>query len=399
MAKKKILYISGSLGLGHITRDLAIANELRKHNPEVEISWLAAHPASMLIKEAGEQLLPEADQYANDNIPAEQVAKATQLNLLKYLTKASKEWAQNVEVFNQVTSKEPYNLIIGDETYEIIVGFQKNPSLKKSPYVMIYDFIGLDAMTNNPVEWLGIYIWNRIWSKDYKHGRTPVFDLGLFVGEENDVSDKKFGFMLPNRRDWAKALCKFVGYIFPFNPQEYADKAKIRARLNYGEEPLVICSIGGTSIGKELLELCGQTYPIIKEEFPDLRMILVCGPRLTAGSLNIPHGVEAREYVPSLYEHFAASDLVIVQGGATSTLELTALKKPFLYFPIEGHFEQAQVAERLTRHKAGVKMLYSQTTPESLTEKIISNLGKEVSSAPIPTDGAQKAAQLIYQLL
>ena len=399
MAKKKILYISGSLGLGHITRDLAIANELRKQSPKVEISWLAAHPASMLIKEAGEQLLPEADQYANDNIPAEHAAKGTQLNLLKYLTKASKEWAQNFEVFNQITSKEPYNLIIGDETYEIIVGFQKNPSLKKSPYVMIYDFIGLDAMTNNPVEWLGIYIWNRTWAKDYKHGRTPVVDLGLFVGEEKDVSDKKFGFMLPNRRDWAKALCKFVGYIFPFNPQEYADKAKTRARLNYGEEPLVICSIGGTSIGKELLELCGQTYPIIKEEFPDLRMILVCGPRLTADSLNIPHGVEVRGYVPALYEHFAASDLVIVQGGATSTLELTALRKPFLYFPIEGHFEQAQVAERLTRHKAGVKMLYSQTTPESLAEKVISNLGKEVSYAHIPTDGARKAAQLINQFL
>jgi len=30
MTKKKVLFISGSLGLGHIFRDLEIANELKK---------------------------------------------------------------------------------------------------------------------------------------------------------------------------------------------------------------------------------------------------------------------------------------------------------------------------------------------------------------------------------
>jgi len=84
---------------------------------------------------------------------------------------------------------------------------------------MIYDFIGLDLMTKNPMDWLGTYIWNRIWSKDFKHRRAPVFDLGLFVGKEEDVPNESFGLMLPNRRDWAKELLKFTGYIFPFNPK------------------------------------------------------------------------------------------------------------------------------------------------------------------------------------
>jgi len=190
-----------------------------------------------------------------------------------------------------------------------------------------------------------------------------------------------------------------VGYIFPFTPKENPDKRKIRAKLNYGEGPLVICSIGGTSIGKELLMLCGQAYPIIRKEFPDLRMLIVCGPRHVADSLKVPEGVEIRGYVPALYEHFAASDLAIVQGGATSTLELTALYRPFLFFPIEGHFEQARVAERLARHKAGIKMSYSQTTSESLAKKVISNLGKDVSYPPIDTNGAKNAAQHICQLL
>jgi predicted glycosyltransferase len=35
--KKKILYVSGSIGLGHVTRDMAIAGELRRQRPEIEL--------------------------------------------------------------------------------------------------------------------------------------------------------------------------------------------------------------------------------------------------------------------------------------------------------------------------------------------------------------------------
>ena len=58
MATTRILYISGSIGLGHAGRDLAIANELRRLNPSIEIAWLAGDPARRLLEEAGETLLP-----------------------------------------------------------------------------------------------------------------------------------------------------------------------------------------------------------------------------------------------------------------------------------------------------------------------------------------------------
>ena len=76
----------------------------------------------------------------------------------------------------------------------------------------------------------------------------------------------------------------------------------------------------------------------------------------------MPSGVEVRGYVPRLYEHLAASDVAVVQGGGTTTLELTVLRRPFIYFPLERHFEQnVMVAERLARHQAGQRLLYSQT--------------------------------------
>lgn len=396
---QRVLYVSGSLGLGHVVRDLVIARELRALRPDVEISWIAADPATEILAAAGEQLHPATADYANDNEPAERAARGGSLNLLAYLTRASKDWRTNVETIARITSDEHFDLVVGDETYELVVGYMRKPELKRAPFVMIYDFIGLDAMTANPVEWFGIYMWNRIWSIGFKQGLEPVFDRGLFIGEEADVEDKPFGPLLPNRREWAQAMCTFVGYVLPFDPSALEDRARIRERLGYGEGPLVVCAIGGTAIGAELLDLCGRAHAELAKRLDGLAMLLVCGPRLEADALETHPGVQVRSYVPDLYEHFAACDMAIVQGGGTTTLELTALRRPFIYFPIDGHFEQAQVARRLERHRAGVRMSLSGTRPHDLAEQVVAALESEPSFAPVPVDGGRRAAELIAELL
>lgn len=399
MKKINILYISGSLGLGHITRDIAIAGQLRHLLPGANIEWLAADPATIMLKEAGEILLPGSEQYANENISAEQSAKGSSLNLIKYLMKSRHEWNKNIGFFLNLVKSRQFDLVIGDETYEINLALRKNPEVKKFPFVMILDFVGLESMTQNPLEKLGVYYWNRIWSHDYRKKIKPPYDLALFVGEMQDVPDITFGFMLPNRRDLARAMYTFVGYIFPFVVAAFNNKQEMRQRLGYGAGPLVIASIGGTAIGKELLELCGEAYIFAKDRIPGLKLILVTGPRLAANSLKLPEGVVVKGFIPRLYEHFAACDLAIVQGGATSTLELTALRRPFLYFPLEGHCEQANVARMLKQHGAGIRMSLKDSTPESLARTIIESIGKEVTYPDIPADGAQKAAQHIVNLL
>jgi len=397
---KKVLFISGSIGLGHVTRDLAIAKKLQQQEPEVEISWLAASPASQLIKEAGERLLPEADLYANENIPAENAAEqGFRLNLLKYLMKAKNEWEHNINLFAQLVSKESFDLVIADEAYEIKIALGEGKVHYDGAFVMIYDFIGQLPMSWNPMERLVTFLWNLRWAKF-----GEFFDnqkkIALFIGEPEDIPDSRLGFLLPNRRKLAVEACQFVGYVFPFDPTEYANKSAVRAKLGYGPEPLLVCSVGGTSAGKELLDLCVRAFPIVREQIPNLRMVLICGPRIAPQSVEAPEGIEVKGYVPTLYEHLAACDLAIVQAGNTTTLELTALKRPFLYFPLEGHFEQeVYVSQRLQRHRAGTRMLYSQTRPASLAEKIIDHMGKDAEWQDIPVDGAQKAAQIIGQLL
>ena len=400
MAKKKILYVSGSIGLGHVTRDLAIAKQLRKRFAEAELSWLACHPATLLLNEASEKLLPEADIYANANIHAENTAKGFEMSTLKYALHESKVLKHNLKIYKKIFKRERFDLVISDEAYDLITALAMKFIRFEAPFVMIYDFLGMDSVTKNPFEKLLSNNVNYTWTKWDRKLFSGEKNMALFAGEPEDVPNKKPGFILPNRRDHAKEFYKFTGYILPFDPAEYTDKTKIRTKLGYGPEPLIICSVGGTSIGKDLLQLCAQAYPIIKQKVPDLRMVLICGPRLATDELKVPEEVEVKGYVPALYEHFAASDLAVVQGGGTTTIELTALKRPFLYFPLAMHCEQQiHVAGRLARHQAGIKMVYSQTAPEILADMVVANLGKKVNYLPIPVNGAEKAAQFISELI
>ena len=365
----------------------------------MDIRWLASEPARSEIERAGERVVDEIDLYRNDSAQAEAAAQGTRLNLLKYAFTSLLAWLHNADVVKQVIQREHYDLIIGDETYEIVIAMIIKRLKLKIPFLMLYDFLGLDAMSGNPLEKLGAYFWNRVWSLDHR-----VFaggkNLALFVGEPEDIPDTRFGFLLPKRREYAGKHYHFVGYILPFDAKDYNDKAGLRKTLGYGDGPLVIYSIGGTAIGKDLLELCGKAYAIAKQKIPSLRMILVCGPRLPAETLSVPPDMEVRQFVPDLYKHFAACDLAIVQAGGASTLELTALHRPFIYFPIVGHAEQEiVVAGRLRRHHAGVSMSYVDSTPRSLAEAIIANINTSVEPKDISFDGACQVVRLLNKLI
>jgi UDP:flavonoid glycosyltransferase YjiC (YdhE family) len=388
----RLLFVSGSIGLGHAGRDLAIARALRDLDPDVEIEWLAGDPARRLIADAGETLLHESAML-DETSCAEEVADEFNLNLVSYVSRAQGAWHRSVEAFARAVGERPYDLIVGDESYEIVGAMAKRPQLKTAPFTMIYDFVGTDATTASPRERLIAWRWNRGWC------RPQPADLTLFVGLPEDVPDRRFGIGLPNRRRYARRHYAFIGYVFGFDPAEYRDKAAVRAALGYDDRPLVVCSVGGTAIGVDLLRLCAAAFPILERRVPDLRMVIVCGPRIDPATVRAPAGVDVRGYVPQLYEHFAACDAAVVQAGGTTTLELMALRRPFVYLPLEGHFEQQRVvAERLARHRAGHRASISQTGPSRLADLVATQLGRPADWPPIPADGARWAARLIGAL-
>jgi UDP:flavonoid glycosyltransferase YjiC (YdhE family) len=133
---------------------------------------------------------------------------------------------------------------------------------------------------------------------------------------------------------------------------------------------------------------------------PGLRMVVVAGPRIDTASLPETDGLEVRPYVHQLYRHLAACDLAVVQGGLTTTMELTANRRPFLYFPLRHHFEQNfHVRNRLDRYGAGRCMDFDASTPDVIAAAIAEEIGASVGYARVETDGAARAAELIAELL
>jgi predicted glycosyltransferase len=396
---KKILFISGSLGLGHVGRDIEIAKELRKLRNDVEISWMAEPPASDVLKKEGEKLLPEASDLYSSNLELEKSTKEYKANLVQWVKTVQQGWSKNVELYAKISEIYDFDLWIGDEPYDIMIALVKNPSFKKCPFVVINDCLGLDTNSWNIMEHLIVSMTNKAWMDFLKH-EPPLADLNIMIGEKEDIPDKSFGFMRPNRRRIAEEFVKFVGYILPEELEKFKDKAHARELLGYGSAPSILCSIGGTSAGKDLLKLCIDAYPTMKQKIPTLKMILVCGPRLSPDSFKVPDGVKTFGYIPDLYRHLGAADLSIVTGGGTITLELTALERPFLYFPLQEHAEQQfAVAPRCRRHNAGVRMDYAKTTPKQLADIVVSNIGKPVNYPKLLTKGAEEAARLINQIL
>jgi len=104
--------------------------------------------------------------------------------------------------------------------------------------------------------------------------------------------------------------------------------------------------------------------------------------------------------VPDLYRHLAASDLTITHGGLTTTMELTANRRPFLYVPLRRHFEQNRhVAHRLRRYGAGRRMDWAALDPDALADAIATEIGREVDHLPVDPGGAARAAAHLAELI
>ena len=128
-------------------------------------------------------------------------------------------------------------------------------------------------------------------------------------------------------------------------------------------------------------------------------MIVVAGPRIDPKSLPSHLGLEVRAYVHDLYRHLAACDLAVVQGGLSTTMELTASRRPFLYFPLRHHFEQNfHVRHRLHRFRAGRCMDFQTDGPDQMAAAVAEEIGRNVDYRPVETDGAARAARLIADL-
>ena len=128
-------------------------------------------------------------------------------------------------------------------------------------------------------------------------------------------------------------------------------------------------------------------FPEVRRRVPELRMIVVCGPRIDRDAFPSHEGLELHGYVHGLSRHLAACDIAVVQGGLASGMELAAAGRPFLYFPLARHFEQnIHVRHRLERYGAGRAMDYATATPETIAAAIAGALAQPRIPAAVERD-------------
>jgi pimeloyl-ACP methyl ester carboxylesterase/predicted glycosyltransferase len=399
--RRRTLYLSSPIGLGHARRDIAIAQELRELDPDLEVDWLAQDPVTRLLEDGGERIHPASRLLASESRHIEREAGDHDLHCFQAIRRMDEILVANFMVFHEVVADGNYDLVVGDEAWDVDYYWHENPELKRTAFGWMTDFVGWLPMPDGGEREAAL-------TADYNAemieqvARYPrIRDRAIFVGNPDDIVPLDFGPGLPQIREWTEQHYAFAGYVTGFDPARLGDRQELRERLGWRpEERVVVVTVGGSGVGLALLQRVVASFPEAARAVDGLRMVAVAGPRIDPNALQAPADVQVVGHVPDLYRHLAACDLAVVQGGLSTTMELTACRRPFLYFPLHNHFEQnLHVAHRLNRYRAGHRMDYATSTPESIADAIAAELGRQVDYRPVETNGAIRAATLLAELL
>jgi hypothetical protein len=217
-------------------------------------------------------------------------------------------------------------------------------------------------------------------------------DRSIFVGNPADLVDDPLGPGLPSVREWTTAHFAFAGYVTGAPP--VADRAALREQLGYRpDECVCVVAVGGSGVGAPLLRRIADAFPHAAAKLPELRMVVVCGPRINPAAVPVPPGVEVRGYVPELHRELAACD---VRGGAGRAdhddgARGRAAALPLLPArpPLRATGARAAPARAVP---AGRRMEYAAADPERIAEELVRALDTPSTTCPSrPTAPAPRA--------
>ena len=399
--RRRALFVSSPIGLGHAQRDVAIARELRTLVPDLEIDWLAQDPVTRVLEAAGERIHPASRELASESAHFEAEAGEHEVHCFQALRRMDEIMVANFMVFHEVASRERYDLWIWDEAWELDHHLFENPWLKGAPLVWLTDVVGQLPMPSG-----GDY--EAFLTADYnaemvEHvaDHPELRDRAIFIGSPEDIVPDRLGPGLPGVREWTEAHFDFAGYVLPFDPAELADTERLRRDLGHDpDRPLIVAAVGGSGVGGHLLRRIAAAFALLRRDVPDARLLLCCGPRIDPRTIEPVDGMEAVGYVPDLFRTLACCDLAVVQGGLTTTMELVANRRPFIYVPLRDHNEQCRhVVHRLRRYGAPEPTAWEDATPASLAAEMLARLRADVDYRPVERDGARRAAEMIASLV
>jgi UDP-N-acetylglucosamine--N-acetylmuramyl-(pentapeptide) pyrophosphoryl-undecaprenol N-acetylglucosamine transferase len=377
---QKILFFTSPIGLGHATRDIAIAEKLKQIVND-EILFISGGAAYDLISKEGFQAL---NLYRPPSFTVESgKLRNPFIWLMKYIIyyKRCKKIAE--EVIRKASHKYP--VIVSDEDFASIAVSQ-NTILSKN--ILIYDMVEPTANTINQKASCyritstngNIKIENNIGETHFTSGFLHEIEkkmnrsMSHLINKCDKVIIPDFGYNKAN-----------LVYVGPIVREVKSGRKSLRYNFGLTRKTILVCA-GGTDAGRYLIQKSLEAYRKLKKKF-DVDLILVSGPNL---KLNDSNDFYNLGFVDNLHEYVYASDLVISLAGRSTIDESTVYGTPGIFIPIKNHFEQEQNALRL-----GFKYEDISNLEQLIEEKLeLSHQNPILNSR-----GAEVTAKIISELL
>ena len=208
---RRALYISSPIGLGHAQRDVAIAAELRKLHPDLEIDWLAQHPVTGVLEAHGERIHPPSARLATESAHITAEAAGHDLNAFQAIRRMDEILVANFMVFHDAVEAGEYDLVIGDEAWDVDYFLHENPELKRTAFAWMTDFVGWLPMPAGGEREAFLTADHNAEMIEHIARFPRLRDRAIFVGDPDDIVPDDFGPGLPAIRDWTERHFSFSG--------------------------------------------------------------------------------------------------------------------------------------------------------------------------------------------
>ncbi len=332
-------FFSSPIGLGHVTRDIAINNNFQN----ITTKFVTGSGAAKILKKLEIQV---EDVY---HPPSFIVENGTLKSPAKWLWNYYQYYKDCKNISRDILEKDRPKVVISDEDFASLTVAQE----MEIPTILV-----TDILETHFTKGLASFIEKKM-NKSMK-----------------EIMKKCEIVILPEIGD-AQDNIQRVG---PIVRQTEYTREQLRQKFAFDKKTIVI-SIGGTDAGLFLIEKAIQAISKINQ---DLEIVLVSGPSVQKKYKNVKN----LGFVENLHEIIFASDVLISLAGKSTIDEANAYGTPAIFIPIKGHFEQEDNAKEQGFVFEDLKRL---------DNLILSKLEEKRNQVNI--EGAKKAAKIIQSLI
>ena len=332
-------FFSSPIGLGHVTRDIAIANNFEN----ISTNFVSGSGAVKILKNLDFKV---QDVY---NPPSFIVENGTLKSPARWLWNYYQYYKDCKKISQKILQEDNPYLVISDEDFASLTVAQK----MKIPTVLI-----TDVLETRFTKGLASFIEKRM----NKSMQEIIKKCDIVILPENgDDQDN-------------------IRRVGPIVRQTNYSREELRKK-NLFEKKTIVISIGGTDTGLFLIEKALDTISKINQ---DIEVILVSGPAISKKFENVRN----LGFVDNLHELIFAADLLISLAGKSTIDEANAYGTPGIFIPINGHFEQEDNAREEGFVFDDIKRL-----DVLILEKL------EQKRNQVNTNGAKNASNIIKELM